>query len=78
MQGLCAQLTRGVHLPYTYICHRHKNGFGKEMTRFQTSIINGYLAWMLLGAQMNHGSSSVHVQWFSCQNGGADVCNIIK
>ena len=43
------------------------------MTRFQTFIINGYLAWMLAGAQTNHGSSSAHVQWFSCQNGGADM-----
>ena len=33
---------------------------------------NSYLAWMPAGAQMNHGSSSAHVQWFSCQNGGAD------
>ena len=63
---------------YLYICHRHKNGFGKEMTRFRTSVINGYLAWMLAGAQTNHGSSSAHVQWFSHQNGGADICDIIK
>ena len=48
------------------------------MTRFQTSVINGYLAWMLAGVQTNHGSSSVHVQWFSHQNGGADICDIIK
>ena len=40
--------------------------------------INGYLAWMLVGVQTNHGSSSVHVQWFSCQNGGADNCDIMK
>ena len=26
---------------------------------------------------MNHGSSSAHVQWFSCQNGGADDCDVI-
>ena len=61
-----------------YICHRHENRFGKGMMRFQTFIINGYLAWMPAGVQMNHGSSSVHVQWFSCQNGGADVCDVIK
>ena len=30
------------------------------------------------GVQMNHGSSSAHVQWFSCQNGVADICDIIK
>ena len=59
-------------------CHRHENGFRKEMTRFQTSIINGYLAWMPVGVQTNHGSSSVHVQWFSHQNGGADICDVIK
>ena len=46
--------------------------------RFQTFVINGSLAWMLAGVQMNHGSSSVHVQWFSYQNGGADDCDIIK
>ena len=27
---------------------------------------------------MNHGSSSAHMQWFSCQNGGADDCDIIN
>ena len=46
--------------------------------RFQTSIINGYLAWMPAGMQMNFGGSSVHAQWFSCQNGGADIHDIIK
>ena len=39
---------------------------------------NGYLAWMPAGEQMNHGGSSVHAQWFSHQNGGADVCDVIK
>ena len=29
--------------------------------RFQTFVINGYLAWMLAGVQTNHGSSSAHV-----------------
>ena len=43
----------------------------------QTFITNGYLAWMPAGVQMNHGSSSVHVQWFSHQIGGADICDII-
>ena len=33
---------------------------------------------MLVGEQTNHGSSSVHVQWFSHQNGGADICDVIK
>ena len=59
-------------------CHRHESGFGKEMTRFQTFGLNGYLAWMLAGAWMNHGGSSAHVQWFSCQNDGADNRDIIK
>ena len=59
-------------------CHRHENWFGKEMMRFQTFVINGYLAWMLAGAQTKHGSSSVHAQWFSHQNGGTDNCDIIK
>ena len=43
----------------------------------QTFITNRYLAWMPVGAQMYHGSSSAHVQWFSHQNGGADDCDII-
>ena len=34
--------------------------------------------WMPAGLQTNPGSSSAHVQWFSCQNGGADICDIIK
>ena len=48
------------------------------MMRFQTSVINSYLAWMPVGVQMNLGGSSVHAQWFSCQNGEADICNVIK
>ena len=32
----------------------------------------------LVGVQTNHGSSSAHAQWFSCQNGGADICDVIK
>ena len=58
-------------------CYRHKNRFGKETTRFQTFILNVYLAWMPVGMQTNHGDSSANAQWFSCQNGGADVCDII-
>ena len=46
--------------------------------RFQIFVINGYLAWMLAGAQTNHGSSSAHAQWFSHQNGGADISDIIE
>ena len=48
------------------------------MMTFQTFVINGYLAWMPAGVQMNHGSSSAHVQWFLHQNGGADYCDVIK
>ena len=33
---------------------------------------------MPAGAQMNHGGSSAHAQWFSHQNGGADDCDVIK
>ena len=46
--------------------------------RFQTFGINGYLAWMPVGVQMNHGGWSMHVQWFSHQSDGADNCDIIK
>ena len=53
-----------------------KTGLEKEMTKFQTSAINGYLAWMLAGVQTNHGGSSVHAQWFSHQNNGADYCEV--
>ena len=59
-------------------CHRHKNRFGKETMRFQMSVINSYLGWMPAGAQINHASSSVHAQWFSHQNDGADYHDIIK
>ena len=45
--------------------------------RFQPFVINSYLAWMLAGVQMNHGSS-VHAQWFSHQNGGADNHDVMK
>ena len=47
------------------------------MTIFQTFILNSYLAWTLAGAQRNHGNSSVHAQWFSHQNGGADILDVI-
>ena len=49
-----------------------------ETMRFRTFVINSYLAWMPAGVQMNLGGSSVHVQWFSHLNGGADICDIIK
>ena len=37
-----------------------------------------YLAWMLVGVQMNHGIWSMHAQWFSHQNDGAADHDIIK
>ena len=46
-------------------CHRHKNRFGSETTKKtklnRTFVTNSYLAWMLVGAQTNLGSSLVHV-----------------
>ena len=42
-----------------------------------TLVTNSYLAWMLVGVQMNLGSSSAYVQWFFHQNGGADDRDII-
>ena len=55
---------------------------GSEMRQQKTEpnrtfVTNGYLAWMPAGAQMNHGSSSVHVQSFSHQIGGADIHDVI-
>ena len=57
-----------------------KTGLEKETTTFRSfhvKWLNGYLAWMLVSVQMNHGSSSAHVQWFSHQNGGAYIRDII-
>ena len=57
-----------------------KTGSENETMRFRTFHIkwlNGYLAWMLACMQMNHGMSSAHLQWFSHQNGGADVHDVI-
>ena len=58
-------------------CHRHENRFWKrddEIPNFRNKRLFGM--WMPAGVQMNHGSSSAHVQWFSHQNGGADICDI--
>ena len=55
-------------------------GSEDKMMRFQNFCIkwlNVYLAWMPACMQMNHVSSSVHVPWFSHQNGGADICDVI-
>ena len=35
------------------------------MKRFGVFIVFRSLVWMLADMQMNHGSSNVHVQWFS-------------
>ena len=54
--------------------------FQKEMMRFQNFHIkrlNGYLAWMPVGVKMNHSGSSMHAQWFTHQNGGMDIHDII-
>ena len=56
----------------------HENGFGNETTTFHTFGLNGLSAWMPADMQMTVGSSSVHVQWFSHQNNGADYCDVIK
>ena len=61
-------------------CHRHENMFGNEMTKNQTEpnfCNKRFLVWMLVGVQTNHGSSSMHAQWFSCQNGEADDHDVI-
>ena len=49
---------------YIYVTGTEK-GLGKEMIRFRLSVIFGFLAWMLVDVQMNHGSSVVHAHWFS-------------
>ena len=45
--------------------------------RFGLSIMLGFLAWMLADVQTNHGSSTAHEQWFSCQKIRADDHDII-
>ena len=57
---------------YSYTSHRHGKGVTKEMKRFGALIVFGVLARTLADAQMNPGSSDVHVQWFSCQKIRAD------
>ena len=47
---------------------------GSEMRRQktkpnQTFITNGYLVWMLAGAQTNHGGSSMHAHGFPAKMG---------
>ena len=51
---------------------------GQKTEPNQTFVTNGYLVWIPADSQMNRGGSSVHVQWFSHQNNGADYCDIIK
>ena len=64
-------------LIYIYVTGT-KTGLEKRRRDSKTSVINGYLAWMQVGVQMNHGSSSARAQWFSCQNGGGDYRDTIK
>ena len=80
MLGLCDQWARGFHLLpiYVYICHRHKNRFGKDTMKKQTSKLNGYLVWTLADMQMNLGSSCAHAQWFSHSNRRADDHDITR
>ena len=47
------------------VSQTRKKGFGKETKRFRAFIPFGVPAWTPADAQMNHGSSNVHVQWFS-------------
>ena len=56
-------------------------GLEKETMRFwsfRMKQLNGYLVQTPVGTQTNQGSSSVHAQWFSHQNGGADIHDVIK
>ena len=46
-------------------CHMHGKGIRKETKRFGAFVVFGVLSWMPADMQMNHGSSNVHVQWFS-------------
>ena len=62
---------------YIYICHRHGKGIRKEMKRFGAFIVFGVPVWMPVDAQMNHGSSNVHAQWFSLQKIQADDHDIM-
>ena len=93
MQDLYAPLTRSVHLlpiytyKYIYIyiyiyiyvyMSLARKWVWKRDNEIQNSGINVYLAWMPAGVQMDHGSPSVHVQWFSHQDCGADIHDIIK
>ena len=49
----------------------------KEMKRFRTLIVFGFLVWMPADVQTNTGSSDVHAQWFSHWKIRADDCDII-
>ena len=40
-------------------------------------MVFGVLVWMLADLQMNHGSSDVHAQWFSCWKVRADDHDIM-
>ena len=63
---------------YIYICHRHENRVMKEMKRFGAFVVFGVLAWMPVDAQMNHGSSNVHAQWYSHWKIRADNHDVMR
>ena len=42
-----------------------KQGSEKRQQGLESPSFLVYLAWTLADMQMNYGSSSVHVQWFS-------------
>ena len=54
-----------------------EKGITKETKRFGTLVVFGVLAWMLVDAQTNTGSSNAHAQWFSHQKIRTDDCDII-
>ena len=55
-----------------------KTGSEMKQRHFILSVktVNWHGCWW--GMQTTIGSLSVHVQWFSHQNDGADYCDIIK
>ena len=60
-----------------YICHRYGKGIRKETKRFRAFVVFGVPVRMPVDMQMNHGSSNVHVQWFSCWKIRADNHDVL-
>ena len=48
------------------------------MKRFGAFVVFGVLMWMPADAQMNHGGSNVHAQWFSPWKIRADNHDVMK